>query len=390
MPEQFLHGVSVAEITSGTRPIRTARASVIGIVGTAPDADDKVFPANTPVLIAGKRSEAAPLGNDGTLPDAINDIFDQTGAMVVVVRVKEGADDAATQSNIIGGVDSSTGQYKGLEALLGAESQVGFQPRILIAPQFTQIKAVTTKFITIAERLRGVVIADGPNNTDANAISYRGEFGSPRLYLVDPWVRVWDTATSAEVVRPASGRVAGLIAKTDNELGFWHSPSNKIIGGILGTARNVDFSMGDVNARANLLNAKEVATIIQKDGYRLWGNRTCSSDPKWAFLNVRRTADMINESILQAHLWAVDRNITRTYLDEVVGGVNAYLRHLKSVGAIIGGEAWADPELNTADQIAQGKVYIDFKFSANYPAENIQFRSQLVGDYLTEILAEAA
>ena len=25
-----------------------------------------------------------------------------------------------------------------------------------------------------------------------------------------------------------------------------------------------------------LLNENEVATIIQEDGYRLWGNRTCS------------------------------------------------------------------------------------------------------------------
>ena len=60
-----------------------------------------------------------------------------------------------------------------------------------------------------------------------------------------------------------------------------------------------------------------------------------------------------------------------------------------AVGAIIGGSCWADPALNTPDQIAQGKVYFDFDFSAAYPAEHITFRSHLVNDYLVEILKAA-
>ena len=95
MVEQFLHGVEVVEITTGTRPIRTVRSGVIGIVGTAPDADATAFPADTPVLIAGDRRKAAKLDPNnagrGTLPGALDAIFDQIGAMVVVVRVVEGA-----------------------------------------------------------------------------------------------------------------------------------------------------------------------------------------------------------------------------------------------------------------------------------------------------------
>ena len=67
-------------------------------------------------------------------------------------------------------------------------------------------------------------------------------------------------------------------------------------------------------------------------------------------------------------------------------GVNAYLRHLKAVGAIINGKAWADAELNTPANIAQGKVYIDFDFTPPFPAEHIVFRSHLVNDYLSEIV----
>jgi uncharacterized protein len=392
MPEQFLHGVEVVQIDTGARPIRTVRSSVIGLIGTAPDADAVAFPLNTPVLIAGNRTEAALLGNTGTLPAAIDGIFDQAGAVVVVVRVEQGADENTTIGNIIGGVDTATGQYQGVQAFLGAESIVHVSPRILIATGFThqrpegEANQVVAELLGIAERLRAVIIADGPDTNDAAAITYRGDWGSPRIYVVDPHVKIFNTATDAITVEPASARVAGLIAKTDNDLGFWWSPSNKIINGIVGTSRPIDFTLGDTNARANLLNENEVATIIRQDGYRLWGNRTTSSDPKWAFLSVRRTADIINDSLLRAHLWAVDRNITKTYIEDVLEGVTAYIANLKAQGAILGGRAFADPELNTPANISDGKVFFDFEFTPPYPAEHITFRSHLVNDFIEEIL----
>lgn len=130
-----------------------------------------------------------------------------------------------------------------------------------------------------------------------------------------------------------------------------------------------------------------MATIIREDGYRLWGNRTLSSDPKWAFLSVRRTADMINDSLQRAHMWAVDRNITKTYVEDVTEGVNAYLRTLTNLGAILGGQCWADPDLNTPANITQGKVYFNFDFTPPYPAEHIIFRSMMVNDYIEEVFS---
>jgi hypothetical protein len=401
MAETFLHGVEVLEIDAGPRPIQTVRSSVIGLIGTAPKADADAFPLNTPVMIAGSRREAAKLmsgaGTDeGTLPGAIDSIFDQAGAVIVVVRVAKGATDAETLANVIGGVNATTGEYEGVQAFLGAESKLGVCPRILIAPGFTHQRPedpenpgqklanpVVSELIGIAERLRAVIIADGPNTTDEAVVAYAGDFGSPRVYLVDPGVK---KLVGSDIVNaPASPCVAGIIAKTDNDRGFWWSPSNNNINGIIGTTRAVDFALGDANARANLLNEQKVATIIRQNGYRLWGNRTLAMDPKWAFLSVRRTADIINDSLLRAHLWAVDRNITKTYIQDVTEGVNAYLRYLTTIGAILGGRCWADPDLNTPDQIAQGKVFFDFDFTPPYPAEHITFRSQMVQDYLTEI-----
>ena len=155
----------------------------------------------------------------------------------------------------------------------------------------------------------------------------------------------------------------------------------------MGISKSIDFTLGDANCAANYLNAQQITTVIQQDGYRLWGNHSTSADPKWTFLSVRRTADMINDSLMQAHLWAIDRNITTTYVDDVTESVNHYLRHLKSIGAILGGTCWADPDLNTPDQVTQGKVAFDFDFTPPYPAEHITFRSHMVDDYISEVFA---
>ena len=304
-----------------------------------------------------------------------------------MIRVADAAQSTAAQSNVIGGVNAESGRNEGIQCFLDAGSAVKARPRILIAPGFSHQQAVAAELLSVAERLKAVCILDGPNTTDAAAISYAENFGSARVFVVDPWVKVWDTATSVEVVQPASARVAGLIAKSDNERGFWWSPSNQEILGITGTARPIDFVMGDSNCAANHLNENNVATIIHQNGYRLWGNRTPAADTKFAFLCVRRTADMVAESLLAAHLWAVDRGITRTYMEDVRDGVDMYLRHLQKVGAILGGSCWIDREINTAEQIMQGIVYWDYDFTPVYPAEHLTFRSHIVDDYIEEIFS---
>ena len=470
MTTTFLHGVEVLQIDTGARPIQTVRSSVIGLIGTAPDADAAKFPLNTPVLVS-RRGEMAGLGVAGTLQPALDLIYDQAGAVCIVVRVTEGADERATITNVVGGINNSTGAYEGAHAFLAAENAVGFAPRVLIAPGFSHQRTangiltipVTTQgsgyltapavtisapptggvqatavavlgtganagkvlsftitnpgegyatsptitiaappsggvqavagtatrgivrsrvlaeMLGIAQRLRAVIIADGPNSNDAAAIQIADDFGSDRIYVIDPWVLVAGNAI------PASSAVAGVINKVDNERGFWWSPSNNEINGIEGTARAIDFALGDYTSRANLLNEAKIATIIREQGFRLWGNRTLSMDPLYAFLSVRRTADMINESILRGHVWAVDRCITATYLEEVTESVRGYLRSLKARGAILGGDVWVDPELNTPISIAGGQVFFDFDFTPPYPAERVTFRSHLVNSYVVDL-----
>lgn len=466
MTTTFLHGVEVIEVDDGIRPIQTVRSGVIGLIGTAPAAEAASFPLNTPVLLAGTQRLAAKLGATGTLKDAVDGIFDQTGAMVVVVRVEEGEDDAETLSNIIG--DGTL--FTGVHAFLAAQGDVKVTPKILIAPGFTSLRPtgvasvavgdggtgyttatvaftggggsgakatavivegvitgitvtstghgytsaptvtitgdgadaaatattgtvanpVVAEMVGIADRLRAVIFADGPNSTDAAAITYREDWGSQRVFVIDPHVLVWDTESSSAVASPCSSRAAGRQAALDNERGFWWSPSNQLLNGVVGIARPIDFNLSDPNTVANLLNENEVTTVIQQDGYRLWGNRTTSSDPLWAFLSVRRTADMIYESIEQSMLWAMDRPMSAQLLRDLEGSVNAYLRHLQNLGAILGGRAWLDAELNSSTNLQAGQLYIDFDIEPAAPLERLTFRAHRNAGYYTELVQQVA
>ena len=349
------------------------------------------FPVNVPVLIAGSRTEAAGLGTTGTLPAAIAAVFAQgVGARIVVIRVAEGANAAATLANVIGGVDGS-GNNTGMQALLDARAATGVRPGILIAPGFSQNAAAASGLSALAGRIRAVALIDGPNTTDAAAITFRGQFGSDRVMVIDPWVKVFDTATATEIDAPPSAYAAGVVVRTDQAWGGpWKSPSNELIEGILGTARPVSFAYNDPACRANILNENEVSTIVSRDGWRLWGNRSTSGDQLWAFLSVRRTADLIEESIEAAHLWAIDRPFSTQLLKDILDGVNDFLRTMKARGAILGGRAWIDPEINTETTLKAGQLFVDYDFEPAAPLERLTFRASRNGDYYTDLVQSVA
>lgn len=380
----FFHGIEVVEDNSGSRPIKTIRSSVIGLVGTADSADANIFPLNKPVLLIGEEiNKIAALGDDGTLLDSVNGIFASgVGAMVIVIRVAADVDPVAEIANVIGGIDGITGERTGISALLDAQSEVQLKPKILIAPTFSNEITVANALDVVAEKLKAIAIIEGPSTTDAAVVTYASNFDSARLYLVDP--RVLATKDGVLTILANSAYVAGHIVRIDNEYGWHYSPSNHVVKGVFGTERPIEYD-NTSTCRANYLNENKIATIIHEDGFRLWGNYTLSSDSKWQFLSVRRTADMLNESIAIAHKWAVDRGITKTLVEDIVMQVNSYIRELVRQEKIIGGACWADPAANPASEVEQGNLQFDFDFTPVYPAQHITFKSRLTNGYLEEI-----
>ena len=216
-----LHGAEAILVDDGVRSIATGDSSIIGVVGTAPQAAAGL-PHHKPILFGGPRA-ANELDDGGTLKDAYMAAYAQGAKQVVAVIVPEAATEADTLANVTG----DAGEGTGVHALAVSEGVTGLKPKILIAPGFTKPQAnlekspVTDALVQLGNSTRAIVVADGPNTNEADAVRSRADWGADNLYLVDPGVTVFDTASASTVVRPASAYVAGVIAKTDIEKGFW-------------------------------------------------------------------------------------------------------------------------------------------------------------------------
>ncbi len=469
MTLQYLHGVETIEVDDGIRPIQTVRSAVIGLIGTAPDADGDKFPINEPVLISGNPRAALDLGTDGTLYDALRCIFKIARCTVIVVRIEEGLNIGATLGNVIGNAVNMTG----LHAFRKARTKFGFGPRLLIAPGYTtqeptdgvasvtigtggtgysadttltftggggtgakgrpvinasgQIVSVSitnpgvgytsaptvtlanvgggssatltavlgtvanpvaAEISAIAPQLRAYGFASSPGTSYANAIAYRNRFSTDRLMIIEGMPKVYDDLLGDYVTMPAEPFAAAMQAWVDENKGFWHSFSNYPIQGILGVSRPIEWSFYSSTVEGQLLNSQQVSVLVQDEGFRFMGVRSAISTGMWQFMPVRRTADMVYESIESAMREAIDKPISVGLFDWIEGSVNAYLRRLQRRGAIVGGRCWLDRTLNTPADLVGGNATFDFDIEPPAPLERLTFRAHRNPDYYEELVAQ--
>jgi phage tail sheath protein FI len=383
MPTDYHHGVRVTEINSGTRPIRTMSTAVIGMVCTAEDADPIAFPLDTPVLLTDVLTAIGKAGILGTLAKSLDAIADNASPFTVVVRVAEGADAAATTSNVIGSVTAG-GQFTGMKALLAAKAKLGVVPRILGCPGLDTL-AVTTELVGIAQSMRAFIYANAWGcASKEEAVAYRANFAARELMLIWPDFLTWDTTTNAAAPTYAVARALGLRAKLDEQVGWHKTLSNVAVNGVSGISKDVFWDLQNPATDAGYLNANEVTTLIRENGFRFWGSRTCSDDPLFAFENYTRTAQVLADTIAEAHMWAVDKPMHPTLVRDIIEGINAKFRELKTLGYIIDAQCWYDEAVNDATTLKAGKLYIDYDYTPVPPLENLMLRQRITDRYLVD------
>lgn len=378
----YHHGVQTLELNDGTRPIKTVSSSVIGVVVTASDADPIAFPLNTPVLVTNPQSAINSAGKNGTLTPTLQAIADQANAGVVVVRVEQLPDQAKQTTALIGG--SENGKYTGMKALLTAEAKLGVKPRILGIPNLDTLE-VTTALVSIAQKLRAFayVYAHGCQ-TKEEATAYRQNFGQREVMVIFPEFLGWDSLTNQTTTISPVAVVLGLRAKIDNETGWHKTISNVEVNGVTGVSKDIYFQLQETSTDANYLNEHEVTTLIQRNGFRFWGSRTCSADPLFAFENYTRTAQIMADTMAEGHMWAVDKPLTPTLARDIIEGINAKLREMVSSGYLLGGECWLDETINTPEVLKAGRFYIDYDYTPVPPLEDLTLRQRITDRYLAD------
>lgn len=384
MAQDYHHGVRVVEINEGTRPIRTIATAIIGVVCTADDADATLFPLDTPVLLAGSVQAAiGKAGVSGTLKTTLTAIAEQAKPMVVVVRVAEGATDEETTSNVIG-TTTAEGKFTGMKALLVANNTLKVKPRILAAPGLDNA-AVATALVAIAQKLRAFAYlsAHGCTTKEA-AVAYRDKIAAREAMVIFPnWV-AWNTTTNAAVTVPATAYACGLRAKIDEETGWHKTLSNVGVNGVTGIDIDLTWDLQDPATDVGFLNEKDVTALIQSSGYRYWGSRTCSSDPLFAFENYTRTAQVLADTMAEAHMWAIDKPMHPSLVRDIVEGIKAKGRELVAQGYLLGFDCWFNEELNSKDVLKSGKLYIDYDYTPVPPLENLMLQQRITDRYLID------
>lgn len=301
-------------------------------------------------------------------------------------------------SDIIGTIDPVTGKRTGMKAFRDCYQLFGFYPKILISPVFASLAAVSSELIATASSIRAITFIDAPiGTTPQAAITGRGPAGtinfntsSERAGLCYPHVKAYDVEADTEVLRPMSVFAAGAQARKDQENGYWWSLSNTELLGITGMERPIDAMINDPNCEANLLNAAGIITLFNSfgTGIRVWGNRSAAfpsnTHPK-NFLCVRRTADIIAESLEYFTLQFNDRPLDNALIDAIVESCNGFMRTLKANGAIIDGKAWFDPADNEVTELAAGHLTITYDFMPPTPAERVTYKASINIDYLSQL-----
>lgn len=318
----------------------------------------------------------AKAGTTGSLYGALQDIYRQAGALVVVVRVAKEAIEADQTAAIIGTIDNEANTYTGLKALLSAEALLRLRPRLIIAPEFSQDIGVGAEMETIAKKLNGIALIDGDHSAGYSAVIAQAALYQEAYFLNGGFV-FFDPVKKAEVERYMSATVAGHIVRVDNEEGYWNSPSNRKIYGVLRTVETIDYAINSSTCKANLYNEQKVTVAInQPGGWYLWGNRLANG----VMLPHQRIRYVVGDSILYAHQKYADRNVTKDYVGSVKDRVNNLLRRLVSRSVISGGECWLDTELNVA-AIGTSQVFWDYDLGFYDVAERNTFRQHITDRY---------
>ncbi|MCH7306606.1 hypothetical protein MMO38_00395 [Acinetobacter sp. NIPH 1852] len=186
---QFHHGISGREVQSGIIPMRDAQTNVIAMITHADDADEIVFPLNTPVLVNSINRVLPAAGYEGNLRKNLEIISMITNPTLIVIRVNSPFGEVFEQSNVIG--TTTEAGRTGIQALLSAKSKLGLTPKIIIAPD-VETPDVVEALASVCKKLRAYCYIT-PRDEDAEmletaelVVAYRDQLAHREIEIIWP------------------------------------------------------------------------------------------------------------------------------------------------------------------------------------------------------------
>jgi hypothetical protein len=332
-------------------------------------------PLDTPVEVASLQEYEAAFGHlhsAATVGFAVQAFFRNGGRSAVVVRAG-GVSGRRTAARLV----PAKRDGRGLLALDG----YGYVALVCLPPVTLRGRlgaAVTARAAAYCAERRAFLVLDAPagwrGSAAAEAAAYRSAHGAnAALYL--PRVRI------GRRTFPASGAVAGVIARTDLERGIWKAPAGRA------ALLAVDGLAPELDSREHESFAAEGVNTLRTlpgDGVVVWGARTLAGSQaessEWKYVSVRRLLLFLEESIDEGTGWVAFEPNDEPLWARVRSAVETFLILLWRESALQGAkpeEAFfvrCDRTTMTQDDLDHGRLIVLVGVAPVRPAEFVIFR----------------
>src|SRR4029077_5715292 len=297
-------------------------------------------------------------------------------------------------TDIIGGVDDTTGKGTGLEAIDDVFPIHAIIPGIILCPGFSQIPEVAAVMTAKGENINGcfrcISYADIVSVTvlkpqDANAWKNSNNYVSNRLAAFWPRVgldekQFWLSTQAGALTEWVDNQNANVPVETPSNKNL---KMNKTYAGALDTPTDVFFG----KSNADMLNGQGMISAINFiGGWKLWGSNMSiypsNSDPKDRWLPVRRMTDWLGNTIVLTVFQFVDEPGNRRLIDSVIDSLNIWLNSLVASGNALGARVEFRHDENSDVELLNGHYVFHVYEAFPTPAEHIEFLLEFSVEYL--------
>lgn len=367
-----------ADIESTTIQVK-AGVAVLDVVGIIPATLDVKKDATA---LKKDTDYAVAFNDDGTVNIVL--IADGAGAQATNLTVtgKRLDPSKVTAADIVGGVEVSTGKETGLEVVRQIYPKLSMTPGILIAPRYSADATVAAALQAKTKEINGVFGAvcivdinsgeDGATKyTDVKTAKEAQAVSAASAYAVWPYAKV------GNVVYSGSSLAAALTAYTDavNDDTPNVSPSNKTLA--ISAACLPDGTEVVLDQeQANTINGFGVATFLNMNGFRLWGNNTAAypgnTDPKDRWFSVRRFMTWAANSFILTYFQRVDSPANKRLIEAIVDSENVRGNGFVARGVCARYEIVFNEDENPTTDLLDGKLTFHQYITPYTPAEDIE------------------
>jgi len=399
-------GVHIEEVSSGVKPIESASTSTAAFIGRT----GKTLPAATyasepeliftwadyvekfGALVDGEKRGIRKLSSGvDEMGFAVYNFFMNGGgaAYIVHVHIPTSATNPPTESELYGAVFDSLEKLRDI-SIVCLPGKTFPENGGIIGLAVAHAEKMKNRMVLIdldkEPKLKTATNVPSTLTTSEFAVAYYPwlEVPNPFYKPADPEAANNDAANLPPTLEIApSGFMAGMWAKIDGRRGVWKAPAGveTALLGISGLVDEVE------DARQGILNPLGINCIRKMPGFGpvVWGARTLATraNPEWRYIPIRRTANMIRESLYNNIQWAVfEPNDHRLWASLRVN-IDAFMNGLWRAGAFQGEKA-SDAyfvrcnlgDTMTQDDIDTGKVIVEVGFAPLKPAEFVIVRIQ--------------